>query len=233
VFNTVIQATTSVINFFYGITGSYGLAIIILTVAVRILIMPLYQRQLHSMRRMQLLQPKIKELKEKYKNDMTRFNQAQMDLYKEFKINPLSGCLPMLIQLPFLYAIYGSLLHFPYVGSSAFLWLANLSHPDPLFILPVLVLISTFWQAFSGSLGTGAATSRTQTLVMGVFIALLMGFWSTRFPAGLSIYWVMTSLFSVGQQYLTYHLQPAASEGVPLAIAAGAGSSRAKGAKAK
>lgn len=181
-------------------THSYGLAIILLTIVIRLLIMPIYQRQMISMRKMAQLQPKIKEIQQKYKGDTQRINQAQMDLYREYKVNPLSGCLPMLVQLPFLWAIYDALEKFHYVGASNFLWLPSLSVTDPFFILPILAAATTFWQTRISTPQMGS--DKSQQLMMSIMMPLFVGYMAWRFPAGLSLYWVVSNLFAIGQQYL-------------------------------
>lgn len=190
----------SIINALFEWTHSYGLAIILLTIGIRIVIMPIYQRQMVSMRRMAELQPKIKEIQKKFKGDQQRINQAQMDLYKEYKVNPLSGCLPMLIQIPLLWAIYDALEKFTYIGPSNFLWLQSLSKTDPLFILPALAAVTTFWQTRISTPSMGS--DKTQQLMMSVMMPLFVGYMAWRFPAGLSLYWVVSNLFAIAQQYL-------------------------------
>lgn len=198
-FQTVINFMAGIITTLFMWTHSYAVAIILLTIGIRIIIMPLYQRQMISMKRMQEIQPKIKQLQEKFKGEPQRLNQAQMDLYREFKINPLSGCLPMVIQLPLLWTIYAALVHFKYVGPSGFLWIPSLSGVDHLYILPILAAVTTFWQTRISTPTTG---DKTQQILTSVLLPVFIGYMSTRFPAGLALYWVVSNLFAIAQQYL-------------------------------
>lgn len=185
---------------FYHLTGSYGVAIILLTIAVRFVIMPLYHGQLKYMRKMQEMQPEIKRIQAKFKGDSQRINQEMMALYKRVGTNPLSGCVPMIVQLPVLWALYSAFLHFPYHGSRAFLWLPSLSHPDPFYILPVLVGASTFWQTFV-TMPSGTV-DRSQQMITFIMMPALLFFISMRYASGLSLYWLVSTLFTVGQSYV-------------------------------
>jgi len=187
-----------IITDLYQLTHSYGVAIILLTIAIRLIIMPIYQRQMISMKKMAQLAPRIKEIQKKYKGDTQRINQAQMDLYREYKVNPLAGCLPMLIQLPFLWAIYAAIREFHFAGS--FLWLPSLSVADPYFILPVLAAATTFWQTRIATPQTG--TDKSQQMIMSILMPVFVGYWAWKFPAALSIYWVVSNFFAIAQQYL-------------------------------
>lgn len=201
--NQLIQFASQIIQGLYSFTHSYGLAIILLTIGIRILIMPVYQRQMTSMRAMAQLQPKIKELQQRYKGDPQRLNQAQMDLYREYKVNPLAGCLPTLIQLPFLYIIYDALVQFKYVGSSAFLWIPSMSlagsHYALGFVLPLLAAATTFWQTRIST--PQQSTDKSQQILMSVLLPVFIGYMAWQFPAGLSLYWVVSNLFAIAQQY--------------------------------
>jgi YidC/Oxa1 family membrane protein insertase len=200
-FHALVHLMADVIHFFYQVTGSYGLAIILLTVAIRLLILPIYQKQMTSMRKMQELAPKMREIQERYKGDQARISQATMELYKEYGVNPFSGCWPTLVQLPFLWAIYETLQTYHYVGSSHFLWLANLRHTDPYYILPLLAAATTYWQT---RLTTPSMGDRTQQLMTTVLMPLFIGYISIRFPAGLVLYWVVSNLFAIAQQYVFF-----------------------------
>lgn len=186
---------------FYGLTHSYGLAIILLTVAVRIVIIPLYHGQLRYMRKMQELQPEMKRLQAKYKGEPQKLNQEMMDLYKRVGTNPLSGCLPMVVQLPILYALYDGLIRFHWVGSTAFLWIPNLAHPDPIYILPVLVAGTTLWQTLV-TMPRGTV-EKSQQLITYVMMPALLLYVSLRYASALSLYWVVAALFTIAQSYIS------------------------------
>jgi YidC/Oxa1 family membrane protein insertase len=188
-------------NFFFLWTGSYGLAIIILTVVIRVILFPFTITQMRTMRKMQELQPELKKLQEKYKKDPQRLNKETMELWRRERASPLSGCLPMLLQLPFLFALFNVLQGFDYAAQPGFLWLLDLSKADTSYMLPVLAAVTTWWQnkIMTPSTGQGDATQR----VMGIAMPLMIGWMALRFAAGLSLYWVVSNLLGILQQYLT------------------------------
>lgn len=158
------------------------------------------------MRRLQELQPKIQELQKKYKSNPQKAQQAMMELYQKEKVNPLGGCLPLLIQMPILYALFTSLRSFfnpalnPTVNlaHANFLWISNLGQPDP-YILPVLVAVGTFFQQKVSMVSGGQdQTQKTMLFVM----PLIIGWMSRNFSAGLSLYWVTFSLMGILEQWL-------------------------------
>lgn len=198
------------IQFFYNITETigipnYGLAIVFFTIAVKIILYPLTYKQLKSMRRMQELQPKVQELQRKYKNDPQKAQKAVLELYQAEKINPFSGCLPLLIQMPILFALFSALRDFfdPAANPGVkmehanFLWVPNLGHPDPYFILPILVAVSTFLQQKASMVNPQDQTQKTMLIVM----PLLIGWMSSHFSAGLALYWVVFSLMGILEQW--------------------------------
>jgi len=181
------------LRFFYDLSGSYGLAIILLTLAIRIILAPLTFSQSKSMEAMKALQPEMQELQERYKDKPEEYQRKVMELYQKHKVNPLGGCLPMLIQLPFLWALFAVLREFDF--GTGFLWLTSLSAPDPLYILPVLSAVTTYLQMVMTS---ADASQKTMMFIMPAFI----GYISINFPAGLVIYWVVSNIFSMAQQYI-------------------------------
>jgi YidC/Oxa1 family membrane protein insertase len=195
----LLNGFTQWIQWTYGITGSYGLAIVIVTLIIRGALWPLTQTQVRSMRRMQELQPEVQRLQAKYKNDRERLNQETMRLWRENHVNPASGCLPMLLQLPILWAIYRVLEQFPYPkdASTQFLWLKSLSVADPTLILPIVGGLTTFWQTRISTMQQNNPQGQIMTYIMPLFIAYI--FW--RLPAGVAVYWVISNLVSVAQQY--------------------------------
>ncbi|GFN23107.1 MAG: membrane protein insertase YidC [Thermoanaerobacteraceae bacterium] len=199
------------IQFFYNITQSlgvpnYGLAIILFTVAVKILLYPLTYKQLKSMRRMQELQPKVQEIQKRFKNNPEKAQKAILELYQTEKVNPFSGCLPLLVQMPILFALFSALRSFfdpaanPAVNMehANFLWVPNLGRPDPYFLLPVLVAAATFLQQRVSMVNPQDQSQRTMLIVM----PLLIGWMSTQFSAGLALYWVVFSLMGVMEHWL-------------------------------
>ena len=193
------------------VTGNYGIDIILLTILIKIIFFPLTQKSMASMRKMQELAPVLNKLKEKYKGDTQRVNQETMNLYKTYKINPLSGCLPMLAQIPVFIALYKGLLvtielrHAPF-----FLWVNDLSAPEylwdlnllgfilPIRLLPLLMGISMFIQQKMTPSASMDPMQQKLMLLMPVVFTFM--FWS--FPAGLVVYWLVNNILSIGQQWL-------------------------------
>lgn len=176
--------------------GSYGLAIILLTIIIKIILYPLTVKQLKSMRAMQKIQPELKKLQEKYKDKPQIMQQKLMQLYQKEGVNPMAGCLPLLIQMPILMAMYYTLFNFDYGAvEPSFLWLPSLSQTDPLYILPFLSALTTFLQQkISMTEATG------QMKMMMVIMPLFIGFISLNFPAGLVLYWVTMNIVQIFQQ---------------------------------
>jgi len=183
---------------------NYGLAIIIFTIAVKLLMFPLTAQQIRSMKKMQELQPKVQEIQKKYKDSPQKSQQMVMELYQKEKVNPFSGCLPLLIQMPILFALFSALRTFfdpvqhpPYVNleHANFFWISNLGSPDP-FVLPVLAAVFTYLQQTVSMPAGQDQTQKTMLYVMPIF----MGWISRSFPAGLALYWVVYSIVSALEQ---------------------------------
>lgn len=195
--------------YIYNLANNYAIAIILFTVVIKLVLLPLTFKQIKQTKKMQELQPKIKELQEKYKNDKEKLNIKMMELYKEYKVNPIGGCLPMLIQLPILFGLFGALRQpevyvFPNnpellekATSASFLWLPNLVDPDPI-ILPVIAAISTYLSMNTMNKGEQPQAMKT----MNMILPLMILWWGRSFPAGLTLYWVISNLFQMAQQYL-------------------------------
>ncbi|MGI6082639.1 MAG: YidC/Oxa1 family membrane protein insertase [Limnochordia bacterium] len=185
----------------YNLTGNHGIAIITLTVLIRLVLLPLTLSQTRSVAAMKELQPKMKALEEKYKDKPDEYQRRMMELYKEHGVNPLSGCLPLLIQLPFLWALFGVLRDFPSgiapeaftrPFESAFLFW-DLAVKDPLYILPILSGLTTYLQMST------AATDPSQKSMM-VFMPIFITWISLSFPAGLVLYWIVSNVLTIAQQ---------------------------------
>ena len=147
------------------------------------------------------MQPKMKEIQNKYKNDPKRAQMEIANLYKTMGINPLSGCLPLLVQMPFLIAIFYALQGYPYDPTyESFLWLPSLGETDPLYILPVLSALSTYVM----SKQTSTSDVGGQQKIMLIFMPLFIGYISLNFPSGLVIYWVVSNIFQLIQQFFIF-----------------------------
>ncbi|MGI6575125.1 MAG: YidC/Oxa1 family membrane protein insertase [bacterium] len=185
----------SILKFFYTYLGNWGFAIIGLTFIIRLVLWPLTQKQTNSMRRMQEIQPKIKKVQEKYKNNPEKMNKEVMDLYKKHNINPMAGCLPILVQFPILIALFRVLHDMEYIGDGSFFWIKDLSLPDPIYVLPILAAITTY-------ISQKQMTTDPKQAQMMAFMPLLIGWFATRFPAGLALYWVASNVFAIIQHIL-------------------------------
>jgi len=192
---------------------NYGLAIILMTFVIKAIIYPLTHKQMKSMRELQELQPKLKELQKRYADDPEKMQMETLKLYKEHGVNPLGGCLPLLIQMPILLAFYNALVKFHYVGDKSFLWVADLSKPDALFLLPILAGLTTYIQQRLSTMDANDPTQKSMLIVMPLMIAWM----ATRFAAGLALYWVMFNVLSILQQmYINYRSKPAVEAAAAL-----------------
>ncbi|MDU2236205.1 MAG: YidC/Oxa1 family membrane protein insertase [Fusobacterium periodonticum] len=176
--------------------GNFGVSIIVVTILIKIALLPLTLKQDKSMKEMKKIQPELEKLKEKYANDKQMLNIKTMELYKEHKVNPLGGCLPLLLQLPILFALFGVLRSGIIPADSSFLWL-KLTDKDPYYILPILNgAVSFFQQKLMGS-----ADSNPQMKNMMYIFPVMMIYISYRMPSGLQLYWLTSSVLAVVQQY--------------------------------
>ena len=189
------------LKFFFAISGNWGLAIVLLTVAVKFALYPLILQSTKQMEAMQKLQPKLESLQKKLKDQPEKLQKETMELYKSEGVNPLGGCLPMLLQIPVFLALFFALTSKDFAavlgaaGSSAqFLWISNLSRPDSTYIFVFLIGISTYWTSLTMP---GAAK---QQKAMLYFMPAFIAFISIKFPAGVQLYWVVQNVLTVAQQ---------------------------------
>ena len=209
IFNPIVELMRTLLTYAFQLTEmvgfpSYGVAIILLTIVIKAILAPLTVKQIKSMKAMQELQPRMKAIQDKYKNDPQRMQQEIGNMYKEMGVNPLAGCLPLLVQMPFLIAIFYALQNYPYDPNFVqFLWLPSLGETDPYYILPVLSAVSTWLMSRQTSQGaTGAAASQQKMMMW--FMPLFIGYLSLNFPAGLVIYWIVSNVFQFVQQHFIY-----------------------------
>ena len=196
-----------VLNLFNGWIPNFGVAIILLTILVRLLFWPLTRKSTEGMKKMQELQPLMKEIQAKYKDNPQRLQQETWQLYREKKVNPMSSCLPMLIQIPVFIALFNVLRSAVELRYAPFLWIADLSEPEGLFaswfpfgglnLLPVLMAVSTALQSYF----TPSTGDKKQQMMMVMMPAMmLIMFYS--FPSALSLYWFLSNIFSIVQMWL-------------------------------
>jgi YidC/Oxa1 family membrane protein insertase len=214
-FDLLAKPCLWVLNYIYSVIPNYGMAIIILTILTKVLLWPLGTKSYKSMSQMKKMQPLIQEVREKYKDDRKKMNEAVMGLHKTYGINPLGGCLPLVVQIPFFFALYRmldsaiELRHAPFL-----LWINDLSAPDRLFHfdfsipfmdppygIPVLTLImgATMLLQQKMTPATGDPTQAKMMMLMPVVFTFIF----INFSAGLVLYWLVNNVLSIGQQYYT------------------------------
>jgi YidC/Oxa1 family membrane protein insertase len=199
VFTIIAKPLHWILAQLHKLTGNWGFAIILLVVLIKAAFFKLSETQYRSMARMRKMQPRIEALKERYGDDRQKMNQAMLELYQKEKINPLGGCLPMLVQIPVFFALYWVLLESVELRQAPFiLWIQNLSAPDPWFVLPILnglAMIAT--QLLTPSAGMDPMQAKMMK-IMPVAFSVLFAF----FPAGLVLYWTVNGTLSLLQQWI-------------------------------
>lgn len=231
IFNPIKDFTIQILFQLYTLTGNLGLAIIVLTLLIRFLLVPLSLNALRSQKKIQDLKPELDKLKKQHGKDKVKLQQAQMELYKKYNINPLGGCLPYLVQIVLLILLYQVLLTFirqtemnGVAIHTQFLWL-DLSKPDSLYILPILAGVTQFIMSLMISPGAEVADvvpneskkkevqkanekeedfaemAASMQKQMLFFMPVMTTFIAWRYPSGLALYWVITTVFSIVQQY--------------------------------
>lgn len=181
----------------HSVLGNWGWSIIVLTIMIKLAFFPLSAASYKSMARMKNLAPRMKELQERHKEDRSKLNQATMELYRAEKVNPMGGCLPILIQIPFFIALYSTLSASVEMRGAPWLgWVHDLAAPDPFYILPVIMMASMFGQYKLNP----APPDPTQAKMM-MIMPLVFGFTFFFFPAGLVLYYVVNNLLSIAQQW--------------------------------
>lgn len=202
-FSIIARPLFWILKLFYKISHNYGIAIIILTTVVRIPFIPLVSKGQQSMKKLQELQPRMAEIKEKYKKDPQRMQKEVMELYKKNKVNPMGGCLPMVLQIPVFFALYKVLLVSIELRSAPFmLWIHDLSAKDPSYVLPIVMGITMVIQQKM----TPSSMDPTQQKMM-MLMPVVFTFMFLSFPSGLVLYWLTNNLLSIGQQFYTNQKQ--------------------------
>lgn len=196
-FRPIARPLLTVLKFFYSFIGNYGVAIILLTAIIKALFWPLTQKSYSSMKAMQKLQPEMQRLKEKFKNDRERLNRETMELYKTHRVNPLGGCLPMLVQIPVFFALYKVLLDAIELRHAPFgFWLTDLSAKDPYYVTPLVMGATMFIQQ-----KMTPSTMDPNQAKMFMIMPVVFTFLFLNFPSGLVIYWLVNNVLTIAQQY--------------------------------
>lgn len=195
-------------NGIYSLVDSYALSIIIMTVIIRLIILPLYSMQLKSNEQMMAVQPKIKEIQTKYKDNPEKMNQKLQELYEDHKIRPAMGCLPLLIQLPIIWGLF-ALLRNPmdYISNTdmviavheSFFWIDDLAQPD-MWILPIIAGVATYISMKITTVSSQGNNSANATMkAMQYFMPVMIVWMGRTLPAGLCMYWIMSYIFQIVQ----------------------------------
>jgi len=209
-FDFISQILLQALNFLHNIVRNWGLAIICLSLLVYLLLYPLSLKQMRSMKEMQVLQPKVEALRKAYKDNPQRMNKEIMELYKEHKVNPLGGCLPLLLQMPIFFALYNALMRSIVLKGAKFLWIKDLSEPDRLWvfpdswpnlpiighefnILPIIMAIGMFVQQKISSTSASGASADQQKIML-IVMPVMFGLIFYRMPSGLVLYWFVNSI---------------------------------------
>ena len=195
-FTVIAKPLMYTLKYFYKYVGNYGVAIIIITIILKALFFPLTHKSYKSMKGMQKIQPEMAMLKEKYKDDRDAMNKAVMELYRDHKVNPMGGCLPMVVQIPVFFALYKSLMfsielrHAPF-----FFWVTDLADKDPYYVTPVIMGITMFVQQ---KMTPSQMDPMQQKMMLALPVVFTFMFLS--FPSGLVLYWLVNNVLTIGQQ---------------------------------
>lgn len=207
-FSPIVSVFRVMLDAFYGVTAavgyeSYGVAIILMTIVIKGLLYPLTAKQIRSMKAMQEIQPELKKIQNNYKNNPQMMQQKMAELYRESGVNPLAGCLPLLIQMPILMGVYYSLYGLDYSGDPGFMWLPNLSEPDPIYALPILSAATTYLMQKQSSAASPSGENQQMKIMMMV-MPIFIGWISLSFPSGLVLYWVTMNVVQIVQQFIMF-----------------------------
>jgi YidC/Oxa1 family membrane protein insertase len=195
-FTVIAKPLLYSLKFFYRYVGNYGVAIIIITIILKMLFFPLTHKSYKSMKGMQKIQPEMTRLREKYKDDRDAMNKAVMELYRDHKVNPMGGCLPMVVQIPVFFALYKSLMFSIELRHAPFLlWITDLADKDPYYVTPVIMGITMFAQQKMTPSNMDPMQQKMMLALPVVFTFMFL-----NFPSGLVLYWLINNILTIGQQ---------------------------------
>lgn len=215
-FDIISHTLLKLLEILHGLFHSWGFAIIILSIVVYLVLYPLTMKQMRAMKQMQAIQPRIEELRKLYKDNPQKLNKEMMELYKEHKVNPLGGCLPIVLQIPIFFALYQALMRAVDLKGASFLWIKDLAMPDRLFempfsipglgnefnILPILMAIGMFVQQKMSMNSTSGQAAEQQKIMLIIF-PIIFGFIFYKMPSGLVLYWFVNSGLMLTSQIIT------------------------------
>jgi YidC/Oxa1 family membrane protein insertase len=207
-FDFISQILLQTLGLLFKLVHNWGVAIILLSILVYLVLYPLSIKQMRSMKEMQILQPKVEELRKAYKDNPQKMNKEIMELYREHKVNPLGGCLPLLLQMPIFFALYNALIRSIVLKGAKFLWIKDLSEPDRLIvlpkalpilgsdinILPIIMAMGMFIQQKISMASNNNSAAAEQQKIMLIVMPIMFGFIFYRMPSGLVLYWFVNSV---------------------------------------
>ena len=200
--NVVYYFTWALDTFATWFNGEYGLSVLVMVLIVRTLILPLTLKQVRSSKAMQAIQPEIQKIREKYKDQPEKVQMETMKLFQENKVNPMAGCLPLIVQMPIFIALYHSIYYNNLLRDHEFLWL-QLGQPDKLFILPVLAAATTYFQTKMMMKMNPSPQMGMMQFMLFVY-PILIFVMSFQFPSALPLYWFYSNLYTIVQNYFLY-----------------------------
>jgi YidC/Oxa1 family membrane protein insertase len=208
IFSVIVVPLLRSLKWVNGYIGNYGWSIVVLTAIIQIILFPLQHKSIVSMRKMQEVQPQVKAIQDRYAKykatdpEKQKMNQELMALYKERGVNPASGCVPIILTMPLLLAMWAMLQTSIELRGAPFLWVHDLTVRDPFYISPVLMGLTQFWQQrITPAAGADPAQQKMMMFMPVVFTGMFL--WA---PAGVAVYWLMSNLWGIGQQYLTNYM---------------------------
>ncbi|MBI4974817.1 MAG: YidC/Oxa1 family insertase periplasmic-domain containing protein, partial [Candidatus Omnitrophica bacterium] len=216
VFGFISKILLSLMGFINGVVRNWGVSIILLSIILNIALFPLSVRSFKSMKKMQELHPQMEKLKTQYKDNPQKLNKEIMELYKKYHINPFSGCLPLILQMPIFIALYNAIIRYIDLKNAGFLWIKDLSLPDavkipislPLIgnsinILPIFMIIAMVIQQKISTKSMGGAVTaeqKQQQQMMLILMPIMFGFIFYNMPSGLVLYWVVNTILTIVEQ---------------------------------
>jgi len=213
-FNFIAHLLLQLLEFIYGIVHNWGWVLVMLSALIYLILFPLTLKQMRSMKEMQAIQPRVEELRKAYKDNPQRLNKEIMQLYKDHKVNPLGGCLPLILQIPVFFALYQVLMRSVALKGAQFLWIKDLSQPDSLFMLPVslpivgnefnilpLAMAAEMFFQQKMSMSTAAGGSKEQQKIMLILFPIMFGLIFYKMPSGLVLYWFINSTLMLAYQW--------------------------------
>ncbi|MCX8094801.1 MAG: membrane protein insertase YidC [Caldisericia bacterium] len=193
--NSFVYFVRRILDFFYGIIPNYGIAIIFLTLLIKLIILPFTIQQIRNMSKTQMITPELQAIQKKYKDDPRKAQEEQMKLYKKYGINPTTGCLMSILPLPILLVLFSSLNGYVKLLDQKFLWINNLAAPDPTYLIPILVALTTLLQQWVSS------GKDPNARIFMIMFPILIAYWALTFPSAISIYWIFYSIFSTVEYF--------------------------------